>query len=661
MNAIQKTSLFLTLTFFLGGQVSGNEKSEAARLLQLGNSEYQKRNIVVAIEYYRKSILQNPNYVPALQALGKILRETGAIEESNEKLLIAYELEPKNITTLIELTETSIEKNDMLQAQKYCREGLLLESTNIDLSYLQVQVLLSAGNLYLAEQRLNQIIRQNPGHYKSYISLGRIYLKQDKLKKAENLFRKARTIMPNQPYVFIYLADIKLEQLLYKYRESLYSGPASPSMFAEAIQLLMNAKGYDNFFVPANFRLAQIYALTSDCLNATPYLDSVLEVNRDHYGAIYLKGYCDKSQSIDLYPQLLQDNSNDDITRFIYEKNLLELNKRRQDPLIMAAVRNHFDTGKSLLNTNQMYQGIFEIQYARYLFPDFREAQIELLEYYRSQGDYFELKRFLGLLRQSTGERYYQDMYEQLISSRRQKLYYREGITNPESVKSPTPLFIFYFQPNDPFTLHPDAGVAIAELMAFALKDRGRLQVHSREMRSIIYRALQKQKYFGTGGYYNGKVSSFVYRTLRQLQDQTGDSPMYAIGGNYSEKGNSIEVFAQLINLRNGTQLASVKYSAEGRGFLRRIALQLANFAYDNIPYSGKILKISGSGAVVNLGLRDGINNETKLLVKREANQITELKVVELEKDIFWGEPLESDDVYLIQPGDEVIVTQRKK
>ena len=58
MNAIQKASLFLTLTFFLGGHVSGNEKSEAARLLQLGNSEYQKRNIVVAIEYYRNSILQ---------------------------------------------------------------------------------------------------------------------------------------------------------------------------------------------------------------------------------------------------------------------------------------------------------------------------------------------------------------------------------------------------------------------------------------------------------------------------------------------------------------------------------------------------------------------------------------------------------------------------
>ena len=89
--------------------------------------------------------------------------------------------------------------------------------------------------------------------------------------------------------------------------------------------------------------------------------------------------------------------------------------------------------------------------------------------------------------------------------------------------------------------------------------------------------------------------------------------------------------------------------------------MQLANFAYENIPYSGKILKISGSGAVVNLGLRDGINIATKLFVKRQSNQITELKVVKLEKDIFWGEPLETDDVYLIQPGDEVIVSKKKK
>ena len=51
----------------------------------------------------------------------------------------------------------------------------------------------------------------------------------------------------------------------------------------------------------------------------------------------------------------------------------------------------------------------------------------------------------------------------------------------------------------------------------------------------------------------------------------------------------------------------------------------------------------------------------TKLFVKRQSNQITELKVVKLEKDIFWGEPLETDDVYLIQPGDEVIVSKEQK
>ncbi|MDH5716780.1 MAG: tetratricopeptide repeat protein [Spirochaetia bacterium] len=648
---------FLTFIFIFSVQTYSNAEKNAAYYKEMGDKEKIQKNTLTAIEYYKKSISKNSNYVPALLAMGAILRETEALYQSAEYLHKALKINEKNEDIFYNLALTYLAMNSLTEAEKYINEGIKISPQNLNFQYLSARLYMNQGQIFLAEKKLKNILKMNPGHYQAQIAMGEIFSEQKRYHKAEDNFNKALLIDPENLNAFLQLAKIHLSKIIDQKEDLLFENKLDSQIFHKAIDYLLNAKGYDNFYIPANLMLGQIYALTGNCKEAEPYFNTVLSINPNHYTSLYYIGYCFPDQSLSVYPALLNMQNNDEITRFFLEKNRKKIYKSEKHPEIISDAKEHYTLGKNLFYANYYTRGLFEIKWSIYLFSEYIDAHKELIEAYRSRHDLIGLKNELDFMRQISFEKKYQDMFEQLIQTRQNKLYYLEGITNPLQLKTLTPLFIFNFKPENPIAQYPNAGESIAKKLSFALNDLGRLKVFSEEEISVLYKPLEELSYFGGGGYYNGKIGKILQSQYKKLPTSDKSNLRYAISGSYSEINQGLKVEASLINLDTGMSFAPIKLKETGRGFLRNIAISLANHIYKSIPFAGEIIKLSGNGVIVNLGKRDGITEKTSLSVIRNNNIITNLKIAVLDMDILWAHTEKPENIYKIQTGDTVIIT----
>ena len=660
-------SLFFLMHTFLFTAVLHAEKN-AAYYKERGDEDRIQKNYLSAIEYYKKSLKKNQNYVPALLVMGSIMRETGAPRNSIDYLNRALKIRPEDENGLFEISLAYLDINDFAASGEFLEKGLKLYPQNPDFHFLSALLFMKSGNIYLAQKKINRTLKMNPAHYRSHLLLGQIYISQKRYEQAEKSLKKALMIKPENPEIFVELSKIHLEKALIENSDQMSERPISIEMFQDAVDYLLNAKGYDNYFVPANFLLGQIYALSGQCDQAKGFFDTVLSINESHYASIYFLGYCFPEKSLTFYQRLLEMNYNDEITRHHYEKNQIKYHPERKHPVNIKNAMLHYDSGKSLMASNFYTKALYEVRWSLFLFPDNIEARKMLASSHRSRHDLVRLAKELKILREKAKEKKYRDMYEQLISARQNKLYYKEGITEPEKEKSPTPLFVFNFQPKNPFGVYPDAGAALAEKINFALSEMGRLK----NIDAALFREENKKKFtdndFGIWGSYNGNLGKKVKKVYdMNLRKKMGSvykkekRLKYGLAGSYNEINGGIEVSAFLVDLETGREFAPITIKETGRGYLRNISISMAKHIFQHIPFSGQILKLSGSGLIVNLGKRDQIDKDMKLLVTRNGRKISELKIQIIDLDVLWAKPENSEDIYKIQKGDDIIILEKEK
>lgn len=657
------------ISLFLVSFIILAENKNAAYYLREAKDRITQNRSLEAIELLKKSIGKNPNYVPALIEYGSLLRKNQAYAQALFFLKKANKLSPKNEKSIFELAENHLALNNFSMARATIRKGLQIKPYDSDFNYLMAKIYLKQRRSHLAKKKLRKIIRSNPGHFLSYLTLGKVYLIERRYHRAEAAFQKARLIEPENPNLFVQLADIHLQKIIYEKEDTLYSKELDPAIFQKPIDLLMNAKAFDSELISANLKLAKIYALMKNqsCQEALSYLNSVLRVNPSHYAARYYLGFCLPEKIPIVYQKLLTENANDEIARYALQRYLMQKYPTRQHPKLMRLVREHYNMGTNLAASFKQNQAYYEYRWSQHLFPGFIKAHTKMLKFYQRQGDFKNLQAEINFLRQTTKKQKYQDMYEQFIRVRRKKLYYQEGISNPKRYRSPTPLFIFYFKPENPLTNYPDAGRAIADKLAFALKPRGRLTVFTDSVRNKMFSKLLAQPYFGFGGYYTGKASALVQKNLPiylrsdiSMQSQSDLNALnkndlrYALDGSFQNRGNGIVLKANLIDLSTGLSIKTFRVRANGRGYLREAAINLAQKIYSVIPFKGKIIKKSRNGILVNLGRRDGLTLKTKLIVKRNNQILTNLKIKRIDSDLLWGETTPKTAIYKVQSGDQI-------
>ncbi len=654
------TVALLLFSFFRIGKLYPEGRS-AHYYKEMADRERQQKNRLKAIDFYKKSLQENPDFVPSLIALGALLREIGSLDDSRNYLQRAYDLDSKNKTVLLELSRTLIEQNDIRLSEKILEEGVSISAHDPDLNFLQAQLHINEGRIYLAQMKIENILKNYPNHAPSLIALGDIYLQQKRFALANQVFEKARLADPENPDVFISMARVSFERILDEARDDLYGREADVVLFDKPILYLSNAKEFDNDYVPANLLLGKIYAMSNRCDLASKYFANVLEINKNHLNALYYQGICRPRENIDLYYQLLEKNQNNEVLRYSLENNLILYSERRENQKLMELAQEHYDHAQSLFKANMNHRAVFEMNWARYLYPSYLPVHKALFDYYRSKRDFVKMAHELDYLRRETDDVYYQDLYEVYIEKRKEKLYYREGIADPIEIKTLTPLYVFRFKPENFLGDYPDAGKAVAQKLVFALQDMGRINVLSGAQRKEISSQLYDPNRAGQGLYYNAasgkQVKEYYKKVLADKPNAPSDAYLrYVIDGSYREIPGGLEVMAHIVDLETGITMFPFKMRASGRGHIRDIVLLLADHIYEHIPFHGKIVKVTGNGVIVNLGFREGISKETKLGVYRDGVKLTDLSVDILDTDILWAKPEVFTDIYRVQPGDLIFI-----
>ncbi|MDP8261439.1 MAG: tetratricopeptide repeat protein [Candidatus Kappaea frigidicola] len=145
-------------------------------------------NLKSAIKYFKKAIKCNNDYADAYMELGNIYRFKGMKEEAEEAWKNAQELDPnmivfgkdkKDIKQKVmykQIIET-IETNIFLKALRYYKQNKFEDAEE------QLWIVVEIGN---SESKIS-----------AYNLLGNIYLQQNNEKKAEEIYKKALELEPN--------------------------------------------------------------------------------------------------------------------------------------------------------------------------------------------------------------------------------------------------------------------------------------------------------------------------------------------------------------------------------------------------------------------------------------------------------------------------------
>ncbi len=646
----------IMMIFFSGFSVAANEPKAVYYKAQ-GDKEYTQRHILASIQLYKKSLQVNPNYLPSLISLGKVLRETEAYPESLQYLKKAYSLNKKDIPMLYELASVLYEMKNYEASRRILNEGIQISPYNSQLNYLIAKIHILDKRLYLAESKLKKIIQSNPSHFESYITLGEIYTLQKRYDLAGSFFQKAKRIKPEEPGLFVLLAEVELKRHLV-FSGNDFTEDSSSSVFSESIALLENAIGYDPYYLPANSLLGTIYAINRNCGEAVKYFENVLKINPNHRKSLYYMGYCDRKRSLEIYPRILNEDFNNEIIRFVYEWNRILDTQGKNHPDLIAKARYHYDYGKKLIFSNQLSHGIYEMRWSLFLFPDYIEPHYELFDYYRSKKDIYYMQKELFFLKEHSDDIKYTDLYEKYINYRRNLLFWKAGIKNPPELKTRNPLFIFYFLPEDPMGEYPDAGMAITETLNFAFHESSHIRILPYHENQRLYRALMEKSSLGMGGTFHPDSVSEIIQPAQVTTSHPNlnkDQFRYIVHGKYREINNGLEVNAHLLDIQTGIERGHYRFKATGKGYLRKIALFLHDKLEEDIPIEGRIIQINPAmGILVNLGTRDNLKKGDVIQVYRDRSVFSRLVITSISHDLLWAYPDNVNDIYRLRKYDAI-------
>lgn len=631
-----RNKLFLFL-FFIPQLVLPNS---ALYFKSKGDDSFSQRQYIEAIEFYKRSLKQNPHFVPSLLQIGKALDLVDSREQALVYLLKAFKIEPENPDIIAELAQLYLKSGNIESARQMLNSSLKNFPQRPDLNLYMARVYIAERKIYLAKRKLDRILKSDPTFFEAYIELSKLLLHENNFSAASEALEKARVIQPENPELLVDIAKVKLTQLSYELGGKLYESEIDLGLFADVESFALNAKEYDATNIQANMFLARLFALSGRCSDSISYLKGVLNTRKEHYVARYYWGYCDQSKSIDIYKQLLTEHSNDDLVRFALEDSLVSKYRGRPNQYVLKLAQEHYTTAEALIKKDRQEQAVFEFQRSLYLYPEFIKSNAALLKIYRVSNDLPKMQRQLKLLKRLSKDSIYEDMHEQLIRLRRAKPYFKEGISDPEKLRTPTLVYLFDFKPNGMLTDYPAAGRFSSEALAFALKSTGKVRIFDGPP------VIGQSKLFGGGHYYTPETAQNVL-TLSKNQLQ------YVIQGWYTEITDGLIIKVRLTNIVDGSSILEAESRSTGKGYLRRISINLAHQLAKKIPVKGKVIKVKPNQILINLGEQDGISLGSRLQLMRHGERMADIKLSKIDQYVSWGSIGVSAD--MIQLGDDVI------
>ncbi len=640
----------LTAAFVFLFAVSAADQSAQYYYDQAANLE-KTGDTLKATDMAREALRKNGDHVPSLLLMARLSLQGQQPKLASQLLQKALGLEKQNEAAYILCARVEYQLRNGAAMETCLSQAEKLRRNNADAQSLRAQILIDGGQFSIARRKIEGILRDNPGHTETQLRLAGLYLKLRQFEKAEAQFRKVQTLLPESSELAVAIARARLDAYFESARQSMFVSAEESAERALGALKHAHANNPDNLSV--NLMLAQLLAVTNRCNDAQDYLSRVSAAQAESRSVVAYVAMCapGAAATSKLLGDYMRRNEDDDLARHQFELSLVAQNKRRETAATTKAARYHRAIARREADRNADEFAMSELRWTEFLFPAYIDAHRDLLKYFRHRKDYERLTDELLFLRDTTGDQAYREMVEQLEIEARNLWYVKEGIQKPERAKNMLPIHVFPFRVRNPLNDHPLGGVAVADRTRVALQDFGRVRSISREMAALP----QAQAF-----------SPENLRKLRQTYDDAlkGEQNPHAFGrrglslvltGEVSELAHGIEVTAELVDAETGIRMSEIRFKAEGREYLNKAAVRLAEFVYNNAPVSGNVLKILDDDQIlINVGKRDGVVNAAAFTVTDKLGKTIEFKTEKKDYDILRARSADAQATRHIKQGDVV-------
>ncbi|MCX7632488.1 MAG: tetratricopeptide repeat protein [Turneriella sp.] len=599
-----------------------------------------------AFDLAHEALRRNGEHVPSLLLLARLYLQNREAKPAFELVEKALRLDAKNADGYLLCAQASYLLRESAQLNRCLDETERLRPENPDAQSLRAQLLLDNGQYSLARRRIDAILRSHPGHTETHLRLAQLHLQLRQFEKAEQVFRHIQVLNPNRSEMAVAIARARLDAFLAQNRYAPLH--ASDEAAEKALAALRHAYSQNPENLAVQLMLVQLLALTGRCSEGTDYLAKLAAHMGETRPVVIFSTLCNTADD-KLLSNYLRRNEDDDLVRHQAEQWFLSRQRRREHTSIRDAARYHRTLAQREWERNTDAVALSALRWAEFLFPGYLDVHRDLLQYFRRKKDFENAELHLNFLREATQEQSYRELYEQLLAEKPTLWYVREGFRQPQMSKNPLPVHIFPLKARDPFSDHPSGGNAIAERTRVALQDFGRVRSISQELV-----ALPEAQFFSPENLRRLRQGYLDAVSKEENRNPFTRHPLaLALAGSFRELSHGVAVDAELLDAETGLRLKAISFTVQGRHYLNRAAVRLAEFIYENAPLVGNILKIAdGDRILLNIGRRDGLRKNMRLVAKDRLGRTIEFTVSERDHDIAVARSAQPDATLHLKAGD---------
>lgn len=182
-----------------GGAISARQPSSPEAQAALGKGEellLQKGDAKGSIEYFKKAVKLDPQFVPGYLLLATAYLQTGSYPEAQSVFEKASKVDPSNAIALIGIGAALNEQQKWEEAQKPLLKGLALKPDSAEGHYEAGRGLYALGRWQEAQPHAIKAIELNKSYPGPHVLLGNIYLRNRNANSALDEYREYLKLDP---------------------------------------------------------------------------------------------------------------------------------------------------------------------------------------------------------------------------------------------------------------------------------------------------------------------------------------------------------------------------------------------------------------------------------------------------------------------------------
>ena len=648
-----KTTLLaflLSLVFLVPAEPGGKN---AISYNKDGWNYLRKGDHLRAVVNFKNALKQNPRYMDSLIGLGKAYNEVGAYEQAVGLFSDALKLKENSDQALTGMGFALLGLGRTKQALDSFSRAVDASGENLEAHYGIAYLYYLMGKKLWSERKAESVLKINRYHIGSLLLMADIKSSEGRFEEARTYCRRAIEGDSDNPAGYISCAGVLLRE---------YLKGENNAAVAEAIDSLNRALSIQPESFQANRIMGTISLLQEQYGESIAYYKKALSLHAGPQVMYNLAVAYDRSGSqesaLESFLRAYEKSPSDSILRSRMENFLVYRDYEIGHPARVLLGSERYQTALENERKNLPGEAVLSLRRTIFLNPMNRDARERLMRYY----DVLGYKRFyldeLKDMNRLYPESRYQERLTAEIIKRRDALYHREGYSDDEPPRDVPVVLVFNFD-TDAVSTHADAGSVLAGGLTFTLGQFGRMKTLGERYRAKAVKGAEMKAGF----------EKALEDLSLKIKDEDLPPVDYIVYGHCTEEGKGLSAVCNLMDFHKGIIINTVELSESGKDALTDLCLRLARRIYDVIPFKGRILKLKDTGIIVNLGLFDGINAGSILMLqkipetdqRRGLPQKVYFSVKEADTLVSYAEPMDKKDLELVDSSDVVFPQKRRR